>query len=111
MSLEAEVSRSRHAQHSHQKQTKRKLTKQQLAKRKLEIAQARKLRLELLPATLNDNQVLTFKEWCAVNALSERNGRRIFAGGDGPATTQLSPKRVGVTVAADKAWKASRERT
>ena len=111
MPLEAEVSRSHHAQRSHQKQTKRKLTKQQLAKRKLKIAMARKQRLDLLPATLNDNQVLTFKEWCALNHISERNGRRIFAGGDGPATTQLSPKRAGVTVRANREWQASRERT
>jgi hypothetical protein len=111
MPLEAEVSRSRGAQHSHQKQTKRKLTKQQLAKRKLEIAQARKQRLDLLPTTLSDNQVLTFKEWCAVNALSERNGRRLLSGGNGPPIVRLSPKRIGVRVAANKLWQASRERT
>jgi hypothetical protein len=108
MSLQAELSRSRSAQRSHQKQTKR--TKQQLAKRKLEIARARKQRLDLLPATLNDNMVLSFREWCAINRISERNGRRIFAGGDGPATTQLSPKRLGVTVKANREWQASRER-
>jgi hypothetical protein len=110
MALEAEVSRSHHAQRSHQKQIKRKLSKQQLAKRKLEIAMARKQRLDLLPATLNDNMVLSFREWCAINRISERNGRRIFAGGDGPATTQLSAKRVGVTVRANREWQQSRER-
>jgi ABC-type siderophore export system fused ATPase/permease subunit len=110
MSLEVQQARSHHAQRTHQKQTKRKLSKQQFAKRKLEIAKARKQRLDLLPTTLSDNQVLTFKEWAALNHISERNGRRIFARGDGPATTQLSPKRVGVTVAANRAWQASRER-
>jgi hypothetical protein len=107
---ESELSRSCHAQRTHQKQTKRKLSKQQLAKRKLEIAEARKQRLDLLPTTLSDNQVLTFKEWAALNRISERNGRRIFARGDGPATTQLSPKRVGITVRANREWQQSRER-
>jgi ABC-type siderophore export system fused ATPase/permease subunit len=111
MSLrESELSRSQHAQRTHQKQTKRKLTKQQFAKRKLEIAKARKQRLDLLPTILNDNQVLRFSEWCALNDISPRTARRLFARGDGPATTQLSPKRVGITVRANKEWQASRER-
>jgi ABC-type siderophore export system fused ATPase/permease subunit len=111
MSLrEAEISRSRVAQRTHQKQTKRKLSKQQLAKRKLEIVKARKQRLDLLPATLNDNMVLLFREWCALNHLSERNGRRIFTSSDGPVLTRLSAKRFGVTVANNKLWQASRER-
>jgi hypothetical protein len=102
---ESEISRSRHARRTHQKQTKR--SKQQ---RKLEIAKERKQRLDLLPAMLNDNQVLTFKEWCGLNRISERNGRRILAGGDGPVVTQLTAKRIGVTVANNRAWQARRER-
>jgi ABC-type siderophore export system fused ATPase/permease subunit len=108
---ESELSRSQHAQRTHQKQIKRKLlTKQQFAKRKLEIAKARKQRLDLLPAVLNDNQVLRFSEWCALNDISPRTARRLFARGDGPATTQLSPKRIGITVRANKEWQARRER-
>jgi hypothetical protein len=108
MTLQAEISRPRHAQRTHQKQ--RKLSKQQLAKRKLEIAKARKQRLDLLPATLNDNMVLLFREWCVLNHLSERNGRRIFTSSDGPVLTRLSAKRFGVTVANNKLWQASRAR-
>jgi ABC-type siderophore export system fused ATPase/permease subunit len=108
MSLD-ELTRSHHAQRSHVKQTKRKLlTKQQLAKRKLKIAKARKQRLDLLPATLNDNMVLTFGEWTALNHISARNGRRIFKSGDGPVLTRLSAKRFGVTVRANKEWQTSR---
>jgi hypothetical protein len=110
MSLQAEISRSRVAQRTHQKQTKRKLSKQQLAKRKLEIAKARKLRLDALPAVLHDSQVLTFREWCALNRISERTGRRILESGNGPVTTQLSAKLVGITIRANKEWQASRER-
>jgi hypothetical protein len=103
VSLESE--RAQRAQHS-----PKKFSPKQRAKRKLEIAKARKQRLDLLPAVLNDNQVLRFSEWCALNDISPRTARRLFARGDGPATTQLSPKRVGITVAANRAWQASRER-
>jgi hypothetical protein len=98
---EAELSRSRRA-------PPKKFSPKQRAKRKLEIALARKQRLDLLPATLNDNQVLTFKEWCGLNRISERTGRRIFDRGDGPVITQLSPKRAGITVRANREWQASR---
>jgi hypothetical protein len=96
MSLrEAEVARSRRAQRSHQKQTERKQRKQQFTP---------------LPAILNDNQVLRFSEWCSLNGISQRTGRRLFASGDGPVLTQLSPKRVGITVRANREWQASRAR-
>src|SRR2546423_6355796 len=85
-------------------------TPKQRAKRKLELAKQRKERLDGLPAVLNDAQVLTFREWCALNRISERTGRRIFDSGTGPVVTQLSSMRVGITVAANRAWQASRER-
>jgi hypothetical protein len=94
MTLQAEVTRSRRAQRSHQKQVERK--KRQAAP---------------LPAVLNDAQVLRFKEWCGLNRISERTGRRILAGGNGPVTTQLSAKLIGVTVRANREWQASRERS
>jgi hypothetical protein len=110
MSLQAEVSRSSRAQRTHQKQTKRKLSKQQLAKRTLEIAAKRKQRLNALPTVLNDNMVLSFAEWAALNRISEREGRRIFGTPGGPTLTQVSAKRFGVTVANNKLWQASRAR-
>lgn len=57
-----------------------------------------------------DDFVLTFKEWCAANRLSERNGRRILAGPDGPIVTMLSARRIGITVANNRRWQKSRER-
>jgi hypothetical protein len=111
MSLrEFELLRSRDAQRSHQKQTKRKKTKKQFQKRKQQIAEMRKRRLDALPAVLHDAQVLTFREWCALNRISERTGRRIFDSGTGPVVTQLSSMRVGITVRANKEWQARRER-
>jgi hypothetical protein len=62
------------------------------------------------PFALLDSRVLTFPEWCAVNGFSLRTGRRLIQRGDGPIVTQLSPQRIGVTIGADKAWKAARAR-
>ena len=63
-----------------------------------------------VPATLNDFQVLTFRQWCDLNGISARTGRRILASGTGPAVTRLSAKRMGISVGAHRAWLASRER-
>jgi hypothetical protein len=59
---------------------------------------------------LDDNQVLTFREWCLLNSLSERNGRRILKTGTGPRVVQLSARRFGITVRANREWQASRAR-
>jgi hypothetical protein len=57
------------------------------------------------------DQVLTFVEWCSLNRLSERTGRRIMAKGEGPTVLKLSAHRVGITIGANKLWEASRERS
>jgi hypothetical protein len=59
---------------------------------------------------LHDDQVLTFFEWCQLNRISERTGRRILAGPDGPTVTLMSAKRVGITIANNRRWQKSRER-
>jgi hypothetical protein len=58
----------------------------------------------------HDDQVLTFVEWCKLNRISERTGRRILDGPDGPKVTMLSPRRIGITVRDNRAWQQSRER-
>jgi hypothetical protein len=60
----------------------------------------------------DDQQILTFKEWCALNRFSPRNGRRILAGefGPPPAVVRLSPRRIGISRAANRAWQQSRVR-
>jgi len=62
-----------------------------------------------LPATLNDNQVLTFRQWAALNGISARTGRRILAAPGGPIVTRLSARRFGITVANNRRWQQSRE--
>jgi hypothetical protein len=58
--------------------------------------------------SLHDDQVLTFFEWCQINRISERTGRRIIKRPDGPVVTKLSAKRIGVTVGNNKKWQARR---
>src|SRR5262249_7101681 len=60
---------------------------------------------------LHDEQVLSFAQWCALNGISKRTGRRLLAAGDGPVVTQLSEKRIGITVRNNRAWQASRARS
>jgi hypothetical protein len=56
------------------------------------------------------DQILTFLEWCQLNRISERTGRRILAGDDGPVVTQLANWRVGITVGNNLHWQRSRAR-
>ncbi len=71
---------------------------------------ARTTRRPPLPPLINDDQVLTFAQWCALNAFSERTGRRVLASGAGPIVTELSAARIGVTVGNNRIWQHSRSR-
>jgi hypothetical protein len=57
---------------------------------------------------LLDDQVLTFKEWIALNNISWRTGRRILDGPDPPMVVRLSARRIGITVKANRDWQARR---
>jgi len=58
----------------------------------------------------DDDAVLTFREWCTLNGLSERLGRRILTGGNGPTVTDLSDRRIGITRRNNRIWQAARAR-
>jgi hypothetical protein len=58
----------------------------------------------------DDDAVLTFKEWCALNGFSPRTGRRILNAPGAPIVTQLSPKRIGITRGNNRRWQASKAR-
>jgi hypothetical protein len=58
----------------------------------------------------DDHRVMSFRDWCALNSFSVSTGRRILAGADGPVVTQLSPRRIGITFGANRAWQQSRVR-
>jgi hypothetical protein len=66
-----------------------------------------------LDAPLSANhpdQILSFRDWCRLNRISESTGRRILAGGSGPVVTQFGERRFGITVANNAQWQASRAR-
>lgn len=81
----------------------------QEAKHKRRIAKRKAERLQLRQTlSQDDDAVLRIKEWCALNGISERHGRRILASGDGPVITWLSGRRYGITRANNRAWLKSR---
>jgi hypothetical protein len=59
---------------------------------------------------LLDDRVLTFREFCQINGIAPRTGRRIIDGPNPPAITRLSERRIGITVRANREWQASRTR-
>jgi hypothetical protein len=63
-----------------------------------------------LNRALDDQRVMTVPQWCEVNGFSIWTGKRLIAAGKGPKITQLSDRRIGVTLANNRAWQKSRER-
>jgi predicted DNA-binding transcriptional regulator AlpA len=59
---------------------------------------------------LDDQRVMTLRQWSEVNGFSIFTGRRLIKAGQGPKILQLSPRRIGITVAANRAWQQARER-
>jgi hypothetical protein len=97
MSLrEAELAHSRHAHRSHKKRIRRRRRQQRP--------------VLTMPLVLHDQQVLSVRQWCQLAGFSLRTGRKHLAEGTGPEVIQLSDKKLGITVAADRAWKAARIR-
>jgi hypothetical protein len=58
---------------------------------------------------LDDDRVMSFREWCDVNGFSLATGRRLRKAGKAAAFTQLSDRRVGVTVRDNRAWQELRK--
>lgn len=54
--------------------------------------------------------VLSFPQWCHVNNISERTGRRILSEGSGPPVIQLSARRIGIRESDNAVWQESRVR-
>ena len=55
-------------------------------------------------ANLEDDRVLTLREWWELVGLSRRAAQSLIARGEGPTITQLSPKRKGVRVKHHREW-------
>jgi hypothetical protein len=98
---------SRRALRKHRKQQDR---KQKVQGRPAGIGHNQGPQLSPLPAVMHDNQVLSFRQWCQFNNISQRTGRRLIASGEGPTVTRLSTKRIGISVGNNAAWQAARAR-
>jgi hypothetical protein len=59
---------------------------------------------------LNQHQIIKFVDWCQLNGISVATGRRILKSGKGPIVTQLSDRRIGISVGANAEWQAARAR-
>jgi hypothetical protein len=57
----------------------------------------------------HDDCVMPFAMWCHLNDFSEATGRRLRKAGKGPVFTQISDRRIGVTVRANREWQESRK--
>jgi hypothetical protein len=57
---------------------------------------------------LDDHLIYTFREWCAINKISLRTGRRILDGPNPPTVTRLSPRRIGISRGNNAFWQKSR---
>jgi predicted DNA-binding transcriptional regulator AlpA len=55
-------------------------------------------------------RILKFKEWCALNGISQDLGHRLLRSGKGPKITQLSDRRIGVREDHAAEWQAARVR-
>jgi hypothetical protein len=58
----------------------------------------------------DDQRVMTIGQWAVVNNFSLWTGKRLIKAGKGPKITQISDRRIGVTVANNRIWQKSRER-
>jgi hypothetical protein len=58
----------------------------------------------------DDRRVLSFAVWCELNNISTDTGKRLLKSGRGPRVLQLSDRRIGITVAANREWQQARER-
>jgi len=102
---ESELSRAQHAKRSHEKQVKRKKKR-----RKKRVPLEGPLPFLLCKRQLQDTQILSFRQWCALNGFSPRTGHRILTSGNGPIVTMLTDTRIGISVGNNRRWQESRAR-
>jgi predicted DNA-binding transcriptional regulator AlpA len=62
------------------------------------------------PFSLEDQKVLTIKQWAALNGISMPTAVRRIREGDGPPTVQLSKRRIGIRVGDNRRWQEARLR-
>jgi predicted DNA-binding transcriptional regulator AlpA len=88
---------------------RRKVSKQLTAQRARAAAKRAAL-LERAERRQNPDAVLSVPEWAALNGISEPTAARMLKSGRGPRVTEVGKHRIGITVAANRAWQESRAR-
>ncbi len=58
----------------------------------------------------DDQRVMTLRQCAEVNGISLWTLQRLIKAGRGPVITQISDRRIGVTVGNNRKWQQSRER-
>jgi hypothetical protein len=58
----------------------------------------------------HDQQILTFREWCDLNSISARTGRRILHAPGAPTVTMLTKRCMGISIGNNKIWQEQRAR-
>jgi hypothetical protein len=72
------------------------------------IEQVRRSRKSARLRELDDDWVMPFALWCEICGFSESTGRRLRKTRKGPVFTQISDRRIGVTVKNHRIWQESR---
>jgi len=101
---EAELARSRRAARTH---AKRKNRKKKVRGPSVGIGRNGGPPLD---DRLLDDRVMTFREWCQLNGIGIRTGWRILKGADPPRIVQLTARRIGITVRANREWQERHSR-
>lgn len=58
----------------------------------------------------NDHQVLTLRQWAALNNISIASAKKLLWDGEGPQTIQLTKRRIGIRMIDNRRWQESRAR-
>jgi hypothetical protein len=78
--------------------------------RRLREAERRRLQTEERDRALDDQRVMTKRQCAEINSISVWTLDRLIKAGKGPVITQISDRRIGVTIGNNRKWQASRER-
>jgi hypothetical protein len=80
----------------------------------LEVIEQQKTIIQLLEESRrwppHDDQVMTFREWCELNGISQTTGLEIIRAGEGPEFIWLSANRKGLTYRQNRKWQESRKK-
>jgi len=60
--------------------------------------------------TVDDQKILTVKQWAELNAISLWSAKKLMREGNGPRVVQLGQRRIGIRVIDNARWQEQRIR-